>query len=65
MQELQVLGGLISRRHDDRYRDYRRNYVEALLKMRRSLVPKEAAQATETTVSSTQGITTPSSSNPR
>jgi hypothetical protein len=27
MQELQVLGGLISHEHDDRYRAYRGNYV--------------------------------------
>jgi hypothetical protein len=40
MQELQVLGGLLSREHDDRYRAYRSNYVGALLKMRHSLVPK-------------------------
>ena len=43
MQELPVLGGLISHEHDDRYRAYRSNYVEALLKMRHSLVPKNAA----------------------
>jgi hypothetical protein len=40
MQELQVLGGLLSHEHDDRYRAYRSNYVGALLKMRHSLVPK-------------------------
>jgi hypothetical protein len=61
MQELQVLGGLLSHEHDDSYHDYRSNYVGALLKMRHSLVPKNAAQST-VTVSSAQGLTTPSPS---
>jgi hypothetical protein len=46
MQELQFLGGLISRDHDDVYKAYRGNYEQALLKMRQSLVPKGAAPAT-------------------
>jgi hypothetical protein len=40
MWALKVLGGLISHDHDDIYRAYRSNYVDALLTMRRSLVPK-------------------------
>lgn len=63
-KELQFLGGLISKEHDDTYRDYRRNYEQALLKMRQSVVPKHAVQST-VTVSSAQVLTTPSSSNPR
>jgi hypothetical protein len=55
---------MISKEHDDTYRDYRRNYEQALLKMRQSLVPKHAVQST-VTVSSAQVLTTPSSSNPR
>jgi len=64
MQKLQFLGGLLSKDHDDTYKDYRDNYEQALLKMRHSLVPKNAAQSTMT-VSSAHGVTTPCSSNPR
>jgi hypothetical protein len=63
MQKLQFLGGLLSKDHDDTYKDYRDNYEQALLKMRQSLVPKNAAQSTMT-VGSAQGVTRPSSSNP-
>ena len=64
MKKLQFLGGLLSHKHPKSYNDYRSNYVGALLKMRRSLVPKNAAQST-VTVSSAQGLTTPSSSDPQ
>jgi hypothetical protein len=63
MQKLQFLGGLLNKDHDDTYKDYRDNYEQALLKMRQSLVPKNAAQSTMT-VGSAQGVTRPSSSNP-
>jgi hypothetical protein len=63
MQNLQFLGGLLSKDHDDAYKDYRDNYEQALLKMRQSLVPKNAAQSTMT-LDSAQGVTRPSSSNP-
>jgi hypothetical protein len=61
MHELLVLGDLIKVGGGSSYRAYRSNYVGALLKMRRSLVPKKAAQLT-LTVGSAQGVTTPSSS---
>jgi hypothetical protein len=40
MQDLEFLGGLLSKKHDDTYKAYRGNYEQALLKMRHSLVPK-------------------------
>ena len=58
MQELQFLGGLLSKDHDDTYKAYRSSYEGALLKMRQSLVPKNTAQLA-VTVSSAQVLTTP------
>jgi hypothetical protein len=61
MQKLLVLGDLIKVGGSSSYDAYRSNYVRALLKMRRSLVPKKDAQLT-VPVNSAQGVTRPSSS---
>jgi hypothetical protein len=63
MRALNVLGGLISHPHDDTYSTYRSNYAGALLKMRRSLVPKTLRNR-QLTVGSAR-VTTPWSSGPR
>jgi hypothetical protein len=63
LQELEVLGGLIGKEHDEEYKAYRSNYAGALLKMRRSLVP-ETLRNRRLTVSSAR-VTTLSSSDPQ
>jgi hypothetical protein len=62
MRALEGLGGLLRHKHDAGYLKYRSNYVGALLKMRRSLVPETLRN--RLTVSSAR-VTTLSSSNPQ